>query len=68
MAELHDTGLTREECYAMAKRQVNQKFDQQLANKGFFTSKRSIEEDRKKALQKTETDFFGERRGGCMTE
>lgn len=68
MAEYHDTGLTREEHYAIAKHQVNQKFDQQLANKGFFTSKRSIEEDRKKALRKTETDFFGERRGGCFSE
>lgn len=68
MSEYHDTGLTREESYAIARRGVNQEYDKRLANKGFFTSRRSIEEERQEALRKTETAFFGERRGGCMTE
>lgn len=68
MAEWHDDGSTLQENYARAKHQVNQDFDKRLANKSFFTSKSSIEADRKSALSKVETDFYGERRGGCFSE
>lgn len=64
MAEYHDSGLTLQESYRIAKGRVNREFDQKQANKSFFTSRSSIEADRKVALNKVETDFYGERRGG----
>lgn len=64
MAEWHDNGYTKEQNYANAKRQVNQKFDTKLSNKSFFTSKRSIEEDRKAALSEVESNYYGNQRGG----
>lgn len=64
MAEYHDRGLALQENYRIAKGHVNREFDQKLANKSFFTSRSGIEADRKAALDKVETNFYGERRGG----
>lgn len=64
MAEYHDHGLTREELYANEKRRVNQEYDRKQEKKSWFTSRSSIEADRKVALDRVETSYFGERRGG----
>ena len=64
MAEYHDTGATKQENYAREKNQINQNFDKEVKNKSIFTSKSSIEDDRKKALKKLDSDYYGDNRGG----
>lgn len=59
MSEVHDTGLTKQERYAIKKHQINQDFDKKLANKSFFTSKQSIEDDRESALKALDHSFYG---------
>ena len=54
MSEYHDTGLTKQENYRIARHQVDSDFDKRLSQKSFFESKRDIEAEREKALKKVE--------------
>lgn len=68
MAEFHpELGLSKNHYYQQAKHEVNLKFDKKLKNKSFFTSERSIEDEREKELKKVNERFYG-RSGGGMIE
>lgn len=61
MSEYHEDGLTKPERYNIDRHQVNQEFDKKLENKSFFTSKKSIQEEREAALKKVHDDHWGSR-------
>lgn len=68
MAEWHDDGLSKQERYAMEKRRIDQSYKNKMENRSFFVSKREIEDDHQIALRKLDSDFYGARTGGCLSE
>lgn len=67
MSECHpEAGLSKEDYYRLAQNQVNAEFDQKLARKSIFTSKSSIEDERKQALNNVKSRFGGNRGGGMV--
>lgn len=70
MSEYHDTGLTKQENYRIARHQVDSDFDKRLSKKSFFESKREIEAEREEALKKVHNQFWssGRGHGGCFSE
>lgn len=68
MSEFHDTGMTKQEHYSMDRHRVNQEFDAKLKNKSFFTSARSIQEEREQALKSVDDSYYGGRGGGFAME
>lgn len=59
MSEYHDTGFTKEENYSRERNRVNREFDEKLKNKSFFTSAKSITEDRERALKVVHDSYYG---------
>ena len=68
MSELHDTGETKQECYAREKRVLNRDFDDKIKSKSMFTSKQSIEDEREHALKKLHDCYYGGRGYGGFVE
>jgi len=67
MSEFHpDSGLNKQDYYRIAKHQINSDFDKKSKKNSIFNSSSSVEEDRKDALKKLDTKFFGRSGGGFV--
>lgn len=60
MSEFHpDVGFTKDDYYEMAVRHINNDFDKKIKHKSFLTTKDSIEQKRKEALDKVKKEYYG---------
>lgn len=64
MSEFHDTGLSKQDNYRIARHHVNSDFDKRLEKKSMFESKRDIETEREQELKKVHDQYWGGGRGG----
>ncbi len=53
-----DCDWNNDDYYRNERHQVNKEFDKKLQDRSIFTSKKSIEEERKKALSKVHDDYY----------
>lgn len=67
MSEFYpDAGLGKSDYHRISRHQANSDFDNKLKNKSFFTSSSSIENERKKALEKIDETYYGRSGGGFV--